>query len=149
MEVWPQGEGDLGARLERILRRALKESAHAVAIGTDSPGLPLALLEEARSALEAHDAVVGPADDGGFYLLGLNRCPEGLLAGLPWSAENTRARTLSRLEERGLTVQLLAPWFDVDVAADLERLRSLLAEGAIRAPATAHLLGLSWSGGEP
>ena len=140
VEVWPQGDGDLGARLERVLRRALGERPRALAIGTDSPGLPLSVLEQGLAALGQHDAVLGPADDGGFYLLGLNACPEGLLAGLPWSAADTRARTLSRLQERGLSTSLLAPWFDVDVAADLERLRALLASGALRAPATAEVL---------
>ena len=140
VDLWPQGDGDLGARLERNLRRALAESPRALAIGTDSPGLPPAMLEDAVSSLAAHDAVVGPADDGGFYLLGLRACPRGLLAGLPWSAADTRERTLARLQERALSVDLLAPWFDVDVAADLERLRGLLRDGVIRAPATARLL---------
>ncbi|OGQ12247.1 MAG: hypothetical protein A2138_17155, partial [Deltaproteobacteria bacterium RBG_16_71_12] len=90
VEVWPQGDGDLGARLQRSLRRALAESPRALAIGTDSPGLPSTLLANARAALHTHDAVLGQADDGGFYLLGLSRCPkellDGLLEGLPWSA---------------------------------------------------------------
>ena len=121
VEIWPQGEGDLGARLERNLRRALTESPRALAVGTDSPGLPVALLEQGLAALDTHDAVLGPADDGGFYLLGTRKCPEGLLSGLPWSSANTREKTLARLEERGLTVKLLAPWFDVDREQDLER----------------------------
>jgi rSAM/selenodomain-associated transferase 1 len=148
-EVWSQGDGDLGARMERILRRALEESPRALAIGTDSPGLPLTLLENALKSLGSHDAVMGPADDGGFYLLGLTACPEGLLASLPWSADDTRARTLSRLHERGLSVELLDPWFDVDVEADLDRLRSLLAAGTIHAPKTSQILGIHRSEEEP
>ena len=145
VEVWPQGDGDLGARMERVLRRALEQSPRAVAIGTDSPGLPLRHLENALTSLVNHDAVIGPADDGGFYLLGLTTCPEGLLASLPWSADDTRARTLARLSDRGLRVALLDPWFDVDVAADLERLRVLLAAGTIHAPNTSQLLGIHGS----
>lgn len=70
-EIWLQGEGDLGARLERILSHALKSSPFSIAIGADTPGLPLDLLEQARCALQMVDAVLGPSEDGGFYLLGL------------------------------------------------------------------------------
>ena len=140
--VWPQGEGDLGARLERGLRRALSDAPRAIAIGTDSPGLGLATLVQALASLETHDAVVGPAEDGGFYLLGLNACPEGLLADVPWSSVDTRARTLTRLRRHGMSVDLLPAWFDVDVAADLHRLRALLDGGQVVAPATARVLGI-------
>lgn len=142
VEIWSQGEGDLGARMERNLRRALADSAHALVIGTDSPGLPLTRLDQAVTALDSHDAVLGPAEDGGFYLLGTQQCPPGLLADLPWSAENTRSKTLTRLEELRLSVKLLEPWFDVDREQDLERLRSLLRTGEIHAPATSRVLGL-------
>lgn len=137
---WPQGDGDLGARMERVLRRALGEAPFAIAVGTDSPGLPPSLLEQARAALESADAVVGPATDGGFYLLGLRSCPPGLLADLPWSREDTGRRTLARLRERGLTTAVIDPWFDVDRPEDLARLRALLAAGAVSAPETARLL---------
>ncbi len=142
VDIWPQGEGDLGARLERNLRRALAESPRALAVGTDSPGLPVALLAQALAALDTRDAVLGPADDGGFYLLGMRKCPEGLLASLPWSTSNTREKTLARLGKRGLTVKLLAPWFDVDHEQDLERLRTLLGAGEIHAPTTCRVLGI-------
>jgi len=140
--IWSQGEGDLGARLARNLRRALTERPRALVIGTDSPGLPATLIAQARAALDTHDAVLGPAADGGFYLLGMRTCPEGLLVGLPWSAGNTLEKTLARLEERGLTVKLLPPWFDVDLESDLERLRNLLSTGEIHAPATSQVLGI-------
>ncbi|MCX5745873.1 MAG: TIGR04283 family arsenosugar biosynthesis glycosyltransferase [Proteobacteria bacterium] len=141
LPAWPQGDGDLGARLERILRRALAEHPAALAIGADSPGLPSRLLDDARAALADVDAAIGPTDDGGFYVLALRRCPEGLLDELPWSRPDTFARTLDRLRARGLTVRVLAPWFDVDRPADLARLRDLLERGAIVAPATQRWLG--------
>lgn len=140
LPVLLQGEGDLGARIERVMRAALLLRPAAVAIGSDAPALPPRLLEAAREALERHDAVIGPADDGGFYLLGLRQCAEGLLSGLPWSASDTFARTIERLEERGLRVQVLEPWFDVDRVEDLERLRRLIGRGEIVAPRTALLL---------
>lgn len=141
LPVWHQGEGDLGARMERVLSRALDESAFVIALGADSPGMPPHLLEAAREALTSADAVIGPADDGGFYLLGLRRCPAGLLADLPWSAPDTHTRTVERLRAHGLTVTVLAPWFDVDHAEDLARLEGLLDRGAIVAPATRRVLG--------
>lgn len=140
--VWLQGEGDLGQRLERVLRRALGEADFALAIGADTPGLPERLLAQAAEALARADAVLGPTDDGGFYLLGLRTCPPALLDGLPWSVPTTFAATHARLEERGLTVRTLEPWFDVDRLEDLERLRRAMELGAIDAPATARALGL-------
>jgi glycosyltransferase A (GT-A) superfamily protein (DUF2064 family) len=98
------------------------------------------LLEAGRDALGRADAVIGPADDGGFYLLGLRTCPERLLAGLPWSAPDTFARTIERLRERGLRVEVLERWFDVDRPEDLDRLRALIQRGEIHAPSTARLL---------
>jgi uncharacterized protein len=140
VEVWPQGSGDLGERMERILNRALGDSSAAIAIGTDSPGLPRRFLDAARLHLVGNDAVVGPSDDGGFYLLGLRRCPAGLLRGLPWSIATTRAETVARLHSFGLSVAETEPWFDVDVHVDLARLAELLREGRIFAPRTARLL---------
>jgi hypothetical protein len=140
--VWAQGGGDLGDRLERVLRRALRDTPTALAIGTDTPGLPPMLLSQARSALRDADAVLGPCEDGGFYLLGLRRCPPGLLRDLPWSVAETFARALSRLRERGLRTAVIAPWFDVDRPVDLTCLHALIARGELHAPATARALEL-------
>lgn len=139
-QIWMQGDGDLGARIERVLRRALGSAPRAIAMGADTPGLPIAALEHAHEALRTADAAIGPTDDGGFYLLALRACPEGLLAGLPWSASDTFAATLARLRERGLTTVVLDAWFDIDRPADLERLRGLLAAHKINAPATWRVL---------
>jgi len=139
--VWPQGDGTLDERLERIFRRALAEvPTGAIALGADSPGLPRGLLDDAHARLRAGDAVLGPADDGGFYLLGLRRCPSGLLAGVPWSSAETCAATERRLVQHTMTVARLLPWFDVDHVEDLTRLRGILAADRSRAPATAALL---------
>ncbi len=138
--IWMQGEGDLGARIERVLRRALGSASAAIAMGADTPGLPSASLDRAREALRTADAAIGPTEDGGFYLLALRTCPDGLLAGLPWSRADTFAATVARLRERGLTTVVLDPWFDVDRPADLERLRGLLTAHVVTAPATARAL---------
>ena len=140
LEIWPQGTGDLGDRMERALARALTPGDRVLLIGTDSPGLPLAHLEAAFTLLSSHDAVLGPADDGGFYLLGLDRCEPGLLSGLPWSRSDTLLRTEARLRATGRTVAHAPAWFDVDEQDDLLLLSALIARGAVEAPATARAL---------
>jgi hypothetical protein len=138
--IWTQGAGDLGERIERVLSRALECSDAAIAIGTDSPGLPRPFLDSAQQLLGEHDAVVGPCEDGGFYLLGLRRCPAGLLRGLPWSIATTREHTKERLRFAGLRVAETELWFDVDLPTDLNRLAELLRAECICAPRTARLL---------
>ena len=135
-----QGEGDLGARIERVLTAALERTPVAMAIGADTPAIPSRLLEAARAALRDVDVAIGPAEDGGFYLLAMRHFPEGLLRDLPWSSADTLHATLKRLRALGLRTRLLEPWFDVDRAEDLERLRTLVERGMLRAPRTAFVL---------
>lgn len=139
-QIWPQGPGSLGDRMERILTRALVRYPFAIIIGTDLPGLPRERLDAARDALRASDAVLGPTDDGGFYLIGLRRCPQGLLADVPWSAPDTFACTLDRLRSAQLSATVIPPWFDVDDPDDLQKLRRLVRRGEIEAPETARVM---------
>jgi rSAM/selenodomain-associated transferase 1 len=139
-EVWLQSEGDLGERLEKVLRLALKRRPIVLAIGADSPGLPAAYLESARQALTTADAVLGPSIDGGFYLIGLKDCPVGVLEEIQWSHSTTLAATVAKLEQFGLKTVLINPWYDVDGHEDLERLRRQLANDPSAAPRTAELL---------
>ena len=141
--IWDQGGGDLGSRVERMLRRALTDAPWAVALGADAPHLPEGHLGEAARALRTHDAVLGPSDDGGFWGLGLRACEHGLLADLPWSQPTTGAATLARLRERGRSVAELPPWWDVD---DEPTLRRLLAHGG--APETVAVVR-AWGGDVP
>ena len=145
VELWLQGEGDLGERMERVLRRALGEAPQVIALGADSPTLPVAVLETARSLLQRHDAVLGPAEDGGYTLLGLRRLPAGALSGLPWSAPDTLEATRTRLVSLGFSVGATEQGFDVDDAAGLARLAALLRaqpELAPRSAAALRALGL-------
>ena len=91
------------------------------------PRSPAAHLRAACQALSCSYAVLGPADDGGFYLLGLNSCPPGLLADIPWSSAATCAQTEARLRLAGMPLRTLDPLPDVDTVADLARLRDRLA----------------------
>jgi len=89
-----------------------------------------------------HDAVLGPSDDGGYYLLGLRRTVPGLLEGLTWSAPTTFEATKARLTSRGFSVATIQRWFDVDERLDLERLSSAIHLGKLNAPRTAEALAM-------
>ena len=126
--------------MERLASRALAEAPWVLLVGTDSPGLPPEILAAAKASLEHHDAVVGPAEDGGFYLLGLRRIDDGHLADLPWSSPQTLQATLTRLGERGFSVAALPLHADVDELEDLQRLSVRLRATPGLAPSTATLL---------
>jgi uncharacterized protein len=101
-------------------------------IDADSPTLPHALLAEAvtRLAGAGDRLVLGPAEDGGYYLLGLKGAHRRLFEGIHWSTERVFAETLERAEELGLEVSVLPKWYDVDDALSLCRLcEELFAEG--------------------
>jgi rSAM/selenodomain-associated transferase 1 len=115
----PQGGGDLGARLERQFSAAY--SAHyqfVVAIGTDCPDLAPAVLDDALARLDRADVVLGPAADGGYYLLGLKRPAPDLFRHIPWSSAHTLQATLLAAATAGLTVDLLPQLADVDTESD-------------------------------
>ncbi|MCU1262798.1 MAG: hypothetical protein JWO80_5683 [Bryobacterales bacterium] len=135
-DVWLQGAGDLGQRIECILSRGLREAAVAIAIGADSPALTAGHLERALDVLQTNDAVVGPSTDGGFYLLGLRACAPGLLSSLPWSSSETWDALKRRMEDHRLSVVELEPLFDVDTPGDLTTLFRHLAAQPSSAPAT-------------
>ncbi len=141
VQVWPQGDGDLGDRMERALARALADTPLAILIGSDLPGLPASVVGEARRRLlDDADVAIGPAADGGYYLIGLRRCPTGLLSGLPWSVAETRARSEERFSALGLRVAHVPRWFDVDCPPDIEGLRQRIARGLVAGPATSRAL---------
>ena len=115
-----QGEGDLGARMQRALGRRLAAHARVLLIGTDAPALDAAVLHQAATALATHDAVFAPALDGGYALVGLSaHAPERLFAGIAWSTPQVMTTTLERVAELGLRTALLAPLPDIDEPADL------------------------------
>jgi uncharacterized protein len=105
--------------------------------------VPAAALAEAAAALAGRaDVVLGPAADGGYYLIGLRGPAPGLFAGIAWSTAGVLAATRVRAEAAGLAVHLLPPGFDVDEVADLVRLRALLARGEVSLPRTTEVLAV-------
>ena len=116
----PQPPGDLGARLEGVLDRVQAEGGtRAIVVGSDCPGLTPARVREAWEALETTPLVLGPALDGGFYLLGLSRPQPGLLRDIPWSTGGVLEATRARASALGLGVRELAPERDLDTPLDL------------------------------
>ncbi|NUW44035.1 TIGR04282 family arsenosugar biosynthesis glycosyltransferase [Nonomuraea rhodomycinica] len=112
-----------GASLDERLAAAFSDAHRlrpdpVVLIGMDTPQVTPALLGEAVAALEGHDAVYGPAADGGFWLLGLRRPDPALVLGVPMSHPETGKLQLDRLDRAGLAVHLLPELTDVDTAAD-------------------------------
>lgn len=121
--IEPQGDGDLGARLKRAFTNEFERGARAVAaIGADSPTLPAYLLDEAFRALAWERVVLGPTFDGGYYLVGAQRPPPDIFDAMPWSTPSLLATTLARLRAHDVRAHLLPFWYDIDEAADLERL---------------------------
>jgi glycosyltransferase A (GT-A) superfamily protein (DUF2064 family) len=89
---------------------------------SDSPTLPGRYIAEAFRRLDEADVVIGPCDDGGYYLIGMRRHTPRLFAGIPWSSARVTQRTVEAAGRLDLPVFLLEPWYDVDTAADLDRL---------------------------
>ena len=117
-----QGDGDLGARMNRALQRALAVHARALLIGADIPGLTAAVLRSACGALDAHDAVFVPALDGGYALVGLRAAAPGLFDGMVWSTPQVMDQTRERLARLGLRHAELPPLADIDEPTDLDQL---------------------------
>jgi rSAM/selenodomain-associated transferase 1 len=133
----PQQGADLGERLANALAHHFQMGyRRAVIMNSDGPTLPLAHLEQAFSGLDQADVTLGPGHDGGYYLIGLKKLYSELFEGISWSTEQVIPQTLAICRRLGLKVHKLPEWYDVDVAADLERLRHDLVQGSEVAPHT-------------
>jgi len=119
----PQGQGDLGARMAAAFEHLFGQGGPALLMGTDSPDLPPALLEECLEALSRHDAAFIPALDGGYCAVALRGATPSLFRDIPWSSDRTLAATLAAGRAAGLRLHTTSPWHDVDEAADLALLR--------------------------
>lgn len=118
-----QGAGDLGARLARTMRDAFAAGAgRVIVIGADCPSISPADLDKADSALDRADAVLGPAEDGGYWLIGLSR-PAEVFADIDWGGQRVLRQTLARAERLGLRAAMLDRRADIDRPGDLTHLR--------------------------
>ena len=111
----PQGDGDLGQRLQSAFQRAFQAGAkHVAIIGSDCPAVKVEDIREAWGGLQTHDVVLGPATDGGYWLIGLRQPQPALFRDVHWSTEDVFAETIQRVQHAGLSVQLLRELADVD-----------------------------------
>lgn len=149
LEAWlpgqvlvPQAAGDLGVRMATAFEEAFARGARRVAvIGSDVPWIARDDVLEALESLDHHDVAIGPATDGGYYLLALHRPEPALFRGIPWSTPGVFTATLERAAERGLGVAVLRTLGDIDTAEDLRAawplLRPLLDDAMAREIAAA------------
>jgi len=137
---------DLGSRMRWAMQDAFEQGAQEVLLtGTDLPTLPRAYLAEALKLVKAHDVVLGPTADGGYYLIGLRKMVPVLFEGIAWSTASVLAETKKKIEQAGLPLGLLPECRDLDTVDDLkvfiglcgkDRAMTKRTEGALRLIAT-------------
>jgi rSAM/selenodomain-associated transferase 1 len=140
IDVIAQRGGDLGNRMAHVFEDVFRLGAESVVvIGSDLPDLAPGILREALAALDRGTGrlALGPAADGGYYLIGMTRLHEGLFDGIDWSTDRVLAQTLAAATRLGLRPTLVEKWADVDTAADLDRVVSAGSESARRTRAWA------------
>lgn len=124
----PQVEGDLGRRMAAFFSGQFDDGAvKVVLVGTDSPTLPLAIVHQAFGELDRADVVLGPAGDGGYYLVGCQRALPPIFDGIAWGTAAVLGETIARLANSPARLALLPPWYDVDTLEDWHMLRGHLA----------------------
>jgi rSAM/selenodomain-associated transferase 1 len=122
-----QTEGDLGQKMGDAFQNQFRDGfSKLLIIGTDCPEISAEIIQEAFEKLENTDIVIGPASDGGYYLLGLNRFIPGLFMNIPWSSEKVLSTTQSFLDENNISFALLPLLSDVDYQEDWEKFKDKL-----------------------
>jgi|ERR1700675_3015594 uncharacterized protein len=120
--ILPQRGAELGARMERAFRKCFAMGyREVVVIGTDTPWMGAERVRRAFAALKENDMVIGPAEDGGYYLLGMREFVQGIFREIPWSTERVLELTLKVVAKAKLRGKLLRRDFDLDRPEDLRR----------------------------
>jgi rSAM/selenodomain-associated transferase 1 len=121
----PQQGSDLGKRMENAFIRCFSEGfERAILIGSDLPDLAPSVLKEAMASLAKHDVVIGPASDGGYYLIGFHKhtLMPRVFHGMSWSTETVFQKTMAILKNSALSIAQAPTWNDVDTVEDLRAL---------------------------
>lgn len=140
MWCFPQQGTDFAERLHHAFRWTQQQGfERTILIGSDSPQIGHDIIERAQAALDHTDVVLGPADDGGYYLIAMHK-PYDVFSGIPMSTAVVAQMTIEAAQRQGLKVHLLDSLFDIDELPDLQRLAQLLATDRTLAPATANYL---------
>jgi rSAM/selenodomain-associated transferase 1 len=135
--VAQQGDGLAAGLISVFARFAASGRQHVIAFNSDTPHLPVSVLASAFEMLSAHDAIVGPTHDGGYYLVGAKAAHAALFQGDGMGTESALDGLLARARKLQLSVGFTEPFYDIDVAADLIRLDTELRLDPTRAPRTA------------
>ena len=121
-DLMPQQSGDLGTKMEHAFRQTFVDGFTSVLlIGSDIPDIPTSIFREALDSLKNNDVVIGPAADGGYYLIGFNNdsfLPQ-VFYGIPWGTDMVFRMTMGILDSASLRIHLVASWWDVDTFDDL------------------------------
>lgn len=137
---FPQHGTGLGERLLHAFCTAHADHMRkTIVIASDTPHISHALISQAQEALDGADVVLGPAEDGGYYLIAMRK-PHDVFSGIPMSTQHVLHMTVDKAHQLGLSVHLLEPLFDIDELPDLFRLAHILQEEQALAPATAACL---------
>jgi rSAM/selenodomain-associated transferase 1 len=140
MRAFPQQGHDLGSRLYHAFQMTTaRHFERTILISSDSPQVSRETIAQADHALKSADVVLGPAEDGGYYLIAM-REPHDLFRDIPMSTEHVLEMTIAKAQSKGLQVALLETLFDIDTQLDLMRLLPLLAQDMNLAPCTASCL---------
>lgn len=125
----PQCEGNLGDKLADSFKRLFNDGfSNIVVIGTDSPDIPIESIDRAFSYLvdnkNSKNAVIGPTEDGGYYLLGLNSREDGVFKDITWSSDLVFSETVKNFKKHSFSYEILPKWYDIDDKNGLKRLIS-------------------------
>ncbi len=121
----PQKGRNLGERMKNAFIHSFAEGAkRVVIIGTDSPTLPISLIQKAFDVLKKTPIVIGPTFDGGYYLIGLSRPNYKIFNGIKWSTSMVFDQTLSKIKASEKQLCVLPPWYDVDTSDNLNFLKT-------------------------
>lgn len=126
LQIRSQPEGDLGVRMHTAACAALREAQAVLLIGSDCPVMDAEYLRRTAAALDAGaDVVIGPAEDGGYVLLGLKRAAQAVFLNVPWGDSQVLATTVSRCHALQWRCHVLETLWDVDQLQDVERWRAI------------------------
>lgn len=132
-----QQGSDLGARMADCFAQLFAMGyTGALLTGSDLPTLPMSVVQQALDLIATPqvDVVLGPSEDGGYYLMGLRMLHRDLFEEITWSTSQVLTETVQRAETKGLQVAYLPSWFDIDTPADLDRLRAMLVQDSSTVP---------------
>jgi len=123
-----QIKGDLGQKMQAAFSKILSKHKHAVIIGSDCAELTSADIQRSFDELEENDVAIGPAKDGGYYLLGMNDLQLFLFRDMPWSEDSLLDESIIRIQDRGLNYSLLNIKSDIDYIEDWEKHKHLVRD---------------------